>query len=97
MIDWVAIGLSVKLAGITSALLLALGLPLAWWICFSARRARRVVEALGQPLDEAMGGVPAAELNEGEHRAEQRPGHQRPDDGVIHPGPQRVPIAASRA
>ncbi len=46
MIDWVAIGLSVKLAGITSALLLALGLPLAWWICFSARRARRVVEAL---------------------------------------------------
>ncbi|MCK6525116.1 molybdate ABC transporter permease subunit [Myxococcota bacterium] len=44
--DWVAIGLSVKLAGITSAALLALGLPLAWWICFAAGRARRVVEAL---------------------------------------------------
>jgi molybdate transport system permease protein len=38
--------LSVKLALVTSALLLALGLPLAWWLAFTRFRLRFLVEAV---------------------------------------------------
>ena len=36
--DWQAIWLSVRLAGATTAILLALGLPIAYWLTFSPRR-----------------------------------------------------------
>jgi molybdate transport system permease protein len=44
--DWVAIGLSLRLAGATALLLLVLGLPLAYWLTFSTLRVRFLVEAL---------------------------------------------------
>ncbi|HND33483.1 MAG TPA: molybdate ABC transporter permease subunit [Myxococcota bacterium] len=44
--DWTAIGLSLRLAGATSFLLLLLGLPLAYWLSFSTFRVRFLVEAL---------------------------------------------------
>src|SRR5580692_1187634 len=44
--DWQAIWLSVKLASATTAILLLLGLPLAYWLTFSTRRWKFLVEAL---------------------------------------------------
>src|SRR3954471_9939206 len=44
--DWQAIFLSVKLASATTAILLALGLPLAYWLHFSPRRWKWVIEAV---------------------------------------------------
>jgi len=44
--DWQAIWLSVKLASATTATLLAVGLPLAYWLAFSPRRWKFLVEAL---------------------------------------------------
>jgi molybdate transport system permease protein len=44
--DWQAIWLSVKLASATTAILLLLGLPLAYWLTFSRRRWKFLVEAL---------------------------------------------------
>ena len=44
--DWQAIWLSVKLASATTVILLALGLPLAYWLTFSPRRWKFLVEAL---------------------------------------------------
>jgi molybdate transport system permease protein len=44
--DWQAIWLSVRLAACTTALLLAIGLPLAYWLTFSPRRWRFLVEAV---------------------------------------------------
>jgi molybdate transport system permease protein len=44
--DWQAIGLSIRLALSTTLVLLALGLPLAYWITFSQRRWKFLVEAL---------------------------------------------------
>lgn len=44
--DWTAVGLSLRLATFTSAILLVLGLPLAYWLTFSRSRARFLVEAL---------------------------------------------------
>src|SRR6266567_8208790 len=44
--DWQAIWLSVRLAISTTAVLLALGLPLAYWITFSHRRWKFLVEAV---------------------------------------------------
>jgi molybdate transport system permease protein len=44
--DWQAIGLSVRLAASTTAILLALGLPVAYWLTFSRRRWKFLVEAL---------------------------------------------------
>lgn len=44
--DWDAIGLSVRLAAVTTAILLMLGIPLAGWLAFSHRRWRFLVEAL---------------------------------------------------
>lgn len=44
--DWQAIWLSVRLAISTTLVLLALGLPLAYWITFSRRRWKFLVEAV---------------------------------------------------
>ena len=44
--DWQSIWLSVRLASATTAVLLALGLPIAYWLTFSARRWKFLVEAL---------------------------------------------------
>lgn len=44
--DWQAIRLSLKLASATTAILLVLGAPLAYWIAFSQRRWKFLVEAV---------------------------------------------------
>ena len=44
--DWSALWLSVRLASATSAALLVAGVPLAYWIVFSPRRWKIVVEAI---------------------------------------------------
>src|SRR3954452_14190899 len=38
--------LSLKLAAVTVAVLLLLATPLAWWLAFTRRRARVVIEAI---------------------------------------------------
>src|ERR1039457_237972 len=45
--DWQAIWLSVRLAASTTAILLALGLPIAYWLAVSPRRWKVLVGALG--------------------------------------------------
>jgi len=45
-VDWSALWLSVRLASATSAALLVAGVPLAYWIVFSPRRWKIVVEAI---------------------------------------------------
>ena len=44
--DWQAIWLSVKLASATTAILLAVGAPLAYWLAFSRRRWKFLVESV---------------------------------------------------
>src|SRR5262245_48829516 len=44
--DWQAILLSLKLAAATTAILLALGLPLAYWLAYSRGRWKFLVEAI---------------------------------------------------
>ena len=44
--DWAALWLSVRLAASTTVVLLAIGIPLAYWIAFSPRRWKVVVEAI---------------------------------------------------
>lgn len=44
--DWVALQLTLKLATISTLLLLILCVPLAWWLAFSPRRLKVMVEAL---------------------------------------------------
>ena len=44
--DWTAIWLSVRLAGTTTLVLLAIGVPLAYWIVFSPVRWKVLVEAV---------------------------------------------------
>ena len=44
--DWQAIWLSVRLSASTAAILLVLGMPLAYWITFSRRRWKFLVEAV---------------------------------------------------
>src|SRR5438067_10941347 len=44
--DWTAIALSVRLAAIVSVVLLVIGLPIAYWLTFSASRARLLWETL---------------------------------------------------
>jgi molybdate transport system permease protein len=45
-VDWTAIGLSVRLALTTSALLAVVALPIAYWIAFSRWRWKFLVEAI---------------------------------------------------
>src|SRR5438874_6962582 len=44
--DWTALWLSVRLAATTTLVLLAIGIPLAYWIVFSPRRWKFLVEAV---------------------------------------------------
>ncbi len=44
--DWEAIRLSLRLAAATTAVLLALGLPLGWWLAATRRRWKFLVEAV---------------------------------------------------
>jgi molybdate transport system permease protein len=44
--DWQAIWLSVRLAFLTTAILLVVGMPLAYWVTYSPRRWKFVVEAV---------------------------------------------------
>ena len=44
--DWSALWLSVRLASATTAVLLVVGIPLAYWIVFSPRRWKFIVEAI---------------------------------------------------
>jgi molybdate transport system permease protein len=44
--DWTALWLSVRLAATTTLVLLAIGVPLAYWIVFSPRRWKFLVEAI---------------------------------------------------
>ena len=46
MMDWQAIWLSLRLAASTTAILLAAGMPLAYWLAFSRRRWKFLVEAV---------------------------------------------------
>ena len=43
---WVPIWLSLKLAGLTTLILLAIALPLAWWLARTRSRLRPMIEAL---------------------------------------------------
>jgi molybdate transport system permease protein len=45
-VDWTAIWLSVRLAAAATLVLLAIGVPLAYWIVFSPRRWKFLVEAI---------------------------------------------------
>ena len=44
--DWTALWLSVRLAAATTLVLLAIGIPIAYWIVFSPRRWKVLVEAV---------------------------------------------------
>ena len=44
--DWTAIALSVRLAALVAAILLVLGLPIAYWLTFSRWRGKFAVEAV---------------------------------------------------
>jgi len=44
--DWTAIALSLKLAGLTTMALLFIGLPIAWWLAASKRRWKLLIEAV---------------------------------------------------
>ena len=44
--DWTALWLSVRLAAATTVVLLAIGIPIAYWIVFSPRRWKFIVEAV---------------------------------------------------
>jgi molybdate transport system permease protein len=45
-VDWTALWLSAKLATATTAVLIVIGLPIAYWIAFSPRRWKFLVEAM---------------------------------------------------
>jgi molybdate transport system permease protein len=45
-VDWTALWLSVRLAAATTLVLLAIGIPIAYWIVFSPRRWKVLVEAV---------------------------------------------------
>jgi len=50
-IDWQPIGLTFQLAGLTTLLLLVIGIPLAYWIAYTKSRFRPVAEAvISMPL-----------------------------------------------
>ncbi|MDO6432314.1 molybdate ABC transporter permease subunit [Flavitalea sp. BT771] len=46
MTDWQPLWLSFRLASITTVILLAISLPLAYWLAYSRRRIKAVIEAL---------------------------------------------------
>jgi len=46
MIDWTPLWLTFKLAAITTLLLLLISVPLAYWLAYSRRRWKPVVETL---------------------------------------------------
>lgn len=46
MIDWLPLWLSLRLAFITTAILLLLGIPLAWWLAYSRVRWKAALEAV---------------------------------------------------
>ncbi|MFN3232815.1 MAG: molybdate ABC transporter permease subunit [Alphaproteobacteria bacterium] len=46
MPDWGPIALTLQLAGVTTLLLLILGVPVAWWLANTQSRAKPVIEAL---------------------------------------------------
>ena len=49
--DWLALWTTLKLASITTAILLAIGLPLAWWLARTSWRYKYILEAsLALPL-----------------------------------------------
>jgi len=45
-VDWIAIGLSVRLAAATTLVLIAIGVPVTYWIVYSPRRWKVIVEAI---------------------------------------------------
>jgi molybdate transport system permease protein len=45
-VDWVALGLSVRLAAATMALLVVVGIPIAYWVAFSRWRWKFLIEAM---------------------------------------------------
>jgi molybdate transport system permease protein len=45
-VDWTALWLSVRLASATTLVLLAIGVPMAYWIVYSPRRWKFLVEAI---------------------------------------------------
>jgi molybdate transport system permease protein len=45
-VDWTALWLSVRLAAATTLVLLAIGIPIAYWLVFSPRRWKVLVEAV---------------------------------------------------
>jgi molybdate transport system permease protein len=45
-VDWTALWLSVRLAAATTTVLLAIGIPIAYWIVYSPRRWKFAVEAV---------------------------------------------------
>ena len=44
--DWVALWLTLKLAGISTLILILLGTPLAWWLAQTKHKSKAIVEAL---------------------------------------------------
>ncbi|MDQ2075639.1 molybdate ABC transporter permease subunit [Marinimicrobium sp. ABcell2] len=44
--DWAALWLTLRLAGVTTLILLVLGTPLAWWLATSQRRIKVAVESV---------------------------------------------------
>jgi molybdate transport system permease protein len=44
--DWIAIGLSLRLAALVSAILVVIGLPIAYWLTFSSWRWKFLCEAV---------------------------------------------------
>jgi molybdate transport system permease protein len=46
IVDWAAIGLTLRLAASTTAILLVAGLPLGYWLATTRRRGRFLVEAV---------------------------------------------------
>mgnify|MGYP000893483254 CR=1 FL=1 len=44
--DWEAIGLSLRLSACTTAVLIGLGMPLAWWLGRTSWRGRHFIEAV---------------------------------------------------
>ncbi|WP_431214856.1 hypothetical protein ACQ86N_08940 [Puia sp. P3] len=46
MIDWQPLWLSLRLATLTTAILLLLGIPLAWWLAERRRQWKALAEAV---------------------------------------------------